>query len=175
MQPCDEGVILSAPAAAPCSAAAAPWILAATILGSSLAFIDGSVVNLALPAFQAELNEERAGTASGINNAVARLAGVLSIATLGVLMLASFNHHFSFRLSEIDLEPRIRQNIDEQHAKLAAIEIPPGVDSRLSADVQRAIDDSFVAGFRLVMLLASGLAALSAVTAKLLIERKPKE
>src|SRR5205809_6747241 len=56
MQPCDEGVILSAPAAAPCSSDAEPWILAATILGSSLAFIDGSVVNLALPAFQADLN-----------------------------------------------------------------------------------------------------------------------
>jgi len=121
------------------------------------------------------VSEERAGTASGINNAVSRLAGVLSIATLGVIMLASFNHHFSFRLSGIDLEPRIRQEIDEQHAKLAAIEIPPGVDSRLRTDVQRAIDDSFVAGFRLVMFLASGLAALSAVTAKLLIESKPKE
>src|SRR3989454_11850661 len=55
-QPCDGGVILSAPAAAPCSSDAAPWILAATILGSSLAFIDGSVVNLALPALQANLN-----------------------------------------------------------------------------------------------------------------------
>src|SRR5207247_3071134 len=54
-QPCHEGVILSAPAAAPCSSDAAPWILAATILGSSLAFIDGSVVNLALPALQANL------------------------------------------------------------------------------------------------------------------------
>src|SRR5207247_10234691 len=55
-QPCHEGVILSAPAAAPCSRDAAPWILAATILGSSLAFIDGRVVNLALPALQANLN-----------------------------------------------------------------------------------------------------------------------
>jgi len=40
----------------PCSSGAAPWILAATILGSSLAFIDGSVVNLALPALQANFN-----------------------------------------------------------------------------------------------------------------------
>jgi EmrB/QacA subfamily drug resistance transporter len=56
IQPCDEGVILSAPSAAPCSSDAAPWILAATILGSSLAFIDGSVVNLALPALQANLH-----------------------------------------------------------------------------------------------------------------------
>src|SRR5437016_12953601 len=56
VQPCDKGVILSSPAAAPRSPAASPWILAATILGSSLAFIDGSVVNLALPALQANLN-----------------------------------------------------------------------------------------------------------------------
>src|SRR5438105_11403254 len=55
-QPCDAGVILSGSAAIPCSADAAPWILAATILGSSLAFIDGSVVNLALPALQANLH-----------------------------------------------------------------------------------------------------------------------
>src|SRR3954465_1190576 len=40
----------------PCSPHAAPWILAATILGSSLAFIDGSVVNLALPALQTNLH-----------------------------------------------------------------------------------------------------------------------
>src|SRR5687767_474771 len=55
-QPCDEAVVLSSSAAAPCSAAAAPWILTATILGSSLAFIDGTVVNLALPALQTDLN-----------------------------------------------------------------------------------------------------------------------
>src|SRR5262245_59926019 len=55
-QPCDEGVILSAPAVAPCTAQAGPWILATTILGSSMAFIDGTVVNVALPALQADLN-----------------------------------------------------------------------------------------------------------------------
>src|SRR5262252_7850904 len=55
-QPCDHGVILSAPAAVPCAPNTAPWILAATILGSSLAFIDGTVVNIALPALQASFN-----------------------------------------------------------------------------------------------------------------------
>ena len=56
VEPCAEGVILASPALAPCSSDAAPWILAATIIGSSLAFIDGSIVNLALPALQANLN-----------------------------------------------------------------------------------------------------------------------
>src|SRR5437762_6043505 len=54
--PCDEAVIRSGAAAAPCAPASGPWILAATILGSSMAFIDGTVVNVALPALQRSLN-----------------------------------------------------------------------------------------------------------------------
>src|ERR1051326_592071 len=55
-QPCDEGIMKSKTAAAPCPKSAGPWILAATILGSSMAFIDGTVVNVALPALQKNLN-----------------------------------------------------------------------------------------------------------------------
>ena len=54
--PCDEAAISSTAAAAPCAKSAEPWILAATILGSSMAFIDGTVVNVALPALQSSLN-----------------------------------------------------------------------------------------------------------------------
>jgi EmrB/QacA subfamily drug resistance transporter len=53
-EPCAEGVILTGKEA-PCSRAAEPWVLAATILGSSMAFIDGTAVNVALPALQAGL------------------------------------------------------------------------------------------------------------------------
>jgi EmrB/QacA subfamily drug resistance transporter len=53
--PCDDGVIRSG-SAAPCRKSAQPWVLAATILGSSMAFIDGTVVNVALPALQENLN-----------------------------------------------------------------------------------------------------------------------
>ena len=42
----------------PCSQAAGRWVLAATILGSSMAFIDGTVVNVALPALQRALNAD---------------------------------------------------------------------------------------------------------------------
>src|SRR3712207_1564604 len=54
--PCDEGVVRPKRAGAPCSLTAGPWILAATIIGSAMAFIDGTVVNVALPAIQAQLN-----------------------------------------------------------------------------------------------------------------------
>src|SRR6266511_3235436 len=55
-QPCDEGVIRGGAAALPCGKSEAPWILTATILGSSMAFIDGTVVNVALPALESNLN-----------------------------------------------------------------------------------------------------------------------
>src|SRR5437588_13102875 len=54
--PCDEAVIRSVDVEVPCRAEARGWILAATILGSSMAFIDGTVVNVALPALQASFH-----------------------------------------------------------------------------------------------------------------------
>src|SRR3954464_6932288 len=54
-QPCEEPVIRSGISGAPCAEKARPWVLAATILGSSMAFIDSTVVNVALPALQTTL------------------------------------------------------------------------------------------------------------------------
>ena len=53
--PCDEAVIRSVSAGAPCRAEAGPWILAAAVLGSSMAFVDSTVVNVALPVLQRDL------------------------------------------------------------------------------------------------------------------------
>jgi EmrB/QacA subfamily drug resistance transporter len=53
--PCDDGVIRAAAAPAAPSRAAEPWVLLASILGSSMAFVDASVVNVALPALQRSL------------------------------------------------------------------------------------------------------------------------
>lgn len=55
-QPCDEGVIHSAPDTASCSREVGRWVLLATILGSSMVIVDGTAVNVALPALQKSLN-----------------------------------------------------------------------------------------------------------------------
>ena len=54
--PCDEASVRSGDAAVPCSKSSGRWILAATILGSSMVFIDGTFDNVALPALQASLH-----------------------------------------------------------------------------------------------------------------------
>src|SRR5437764_11929607 len=55
-QPCDEAVSPAGISATPCPEKSRPWVLAATILGSSMAFIDSTVVNVALPALQSNLH-----------------------------------------------------------------------------------------------------------------------
>jgi EmrB/QacA subfamily drug resistance transporter len=118
------------------------------------------------------VSEAHVGAASGINNAVSRLAGLLSIAVFGIIMLAGFNRHLSSDLSALNLEPGIRHEIDDQRSRLAAIEVPQSVGTNLRAEIRQSIDNSFVAGFRLVMLTAAGLAVLSAATAWVTIKRK---
>src|SRR5439155_22796330 len=60
--PCDAGVILSAPEPISVTGDVGRWVLVATILGSSMVFIDGTAVNVALPALQTDLKATVAST-----------------------------------------------------------------------------------------------------------------
>ncbi len=62
-----------------------------------------------------------------------------------------------------------------QQNKLVAIDIPAGLSSASHAAVQRAIAQSFVSSFRVIMLIGAGLALASALSSLLLIEGKPEK
>lgn len=113
----------------------------------------------------------RAGIASGINNAVSRGASLLAIAVLGIVMLHTFNRSLSGRLAKLDISSSIRQFLDDHRNNLAGIELPESTPVRTRELLTDAINHSFVAGFRWVMLIGSGLALGSAATAVLLLRR----
>jgi EmrB/QacA subfamily drug resistance transporter len=113
--------------------------------------------------------EEQAGIASGVNNAVSRVAGVLAIAVLGIVMLGTFDSHLMSRLDSIPISDTARQELASQRIKLAAIEVPQDLDVALREEIRQAVRESFIAGFRLVMRIAAGLALGSAATAWLMI------
>jgi len=116
------------------------------------------------------VDQDRAGTASGINNAVARVAGLLAIAVLGSLMVRAFSARLDRDLARLPIPPAIMTNLESNYIQLAALEIPASLDSRTFAEAKASIDDAFVYGFRLVMLLCAGLSVASAAQAWLLIE-----
>ena len=76
--PCDEAAILAGSCERP-AITNSPWILAATILGSSMAFIDGTVVNVALPALQSALHATLADVQWVVESYALFLAALLLI------------------------------------------------------------------------------------------------
>jgi EmrB/QacA subfamily drug resistance transporter len=108
--------------------------------------------------------EAHAGIASGINNAVSRVGGLIAIAVLGVVLYAGFNHALDWQLSALNLPPAIRAEIDAQRRNLGAAEIS-------DATGREAIQKSFVTGYRYVVWIAVVIAMASSASAAALIDR----
>jgi EmrB/QacA subfamily drug resistance transporter len=121
------------------------------------------------------VDQRHAGIASGINNAVSRVAGLLAVAAFGVVMLLSFQRGLEQRLGSMDLSPEQRTGIISQGNDLLNLKIPEGVDTETSDAIRLAVRDSFVSGFRLITFTSAGLAVLSALAAWFLISGKAKK
>ncbi len=141
---------------------------AVVVLGLGMAVSVAPLTTTVMNAVKAN----RAGIASGINNAVSRTAGLLAVAVLGIVMLQTFNSQLDRRLASLGIPPEVKQTLDEQRSRLAAAEVAANVDPAIAREVKQAIDESFVAGFRWVMAVAAVLALLSALSAWFLITGK---
>jgi EmrB/QacA subfamily drug resistance transporter len=108
------------------------------------------------------VEQDRAGTASGINNAVARLAGVLAIAILGMVMVQAFGHRLEESLNRMNLPSGVRNEIQANQVKLGGLQPPSQMDATTKATIQAEVRKAFVFGFRIIMAICACLAAASA-------------
>src|SRR6516225_6594231 len=115
------------------------------------------------------VDQQQAGTASGINNAVARVAGVLAIAVFGSVMMKTFDSHLKQSLENLMLPSNIVQDIRSREVELAGLEPPEGLDVDAVEAIQGAISASFISGFRVVLLCCAGVSIGSALVAWRLI------
>jgi hypothetical protein len=109
------------------------------------------------------------GIASGVNNAVSRMAGLIAVAALGIIMLHAFNGRFDQHLLDLGVSHEVRLKLDAQRGRLAGTVVPADLDPIVRTALKQAINESFVSGFREVMLISAALALLSALVAWLLI------
>ena len=110
---------------------------------------------------------ERAGSASGVNNAVSRGAGVVALAVIGVLFSASFGRSLGDGLKRSGLTHAAQSEIYAQRAQLGDVRTS-------SASGQAAVDEAFERSFRLVLEIAAGLSLLSAAAAGWLVRPLPE-
>jgi EmrB/QacA subfamily drug resistance transporter len=109
------------------------------------------------------VDQDRVGTASGINNAVARVAGVLAIAVFGIVMVKAFGSHLNSSLGRLSLPSGILQRLQSDEIRLAGLQVPADLDPNTGTAVRKIIGDAFVFGFRIVMLICAGLSVTGAV------------
>ena len=115
------------------------------------------------------VDQQHVGAASGINNAVARVAGVLAIAVFGIVMVKAFGSYLDQSLGNLSLAQHVILDIRSKKIELAALELPPGIDANAIGAIRRAISSAFISGFRLVLFFCAGLSIGSAVVAWRLI------
>ena len=120
------------------------------------------------------VSENRAGIASGINNAVSRTAGLLAIAVLGLVMFQAFDACLDQRLDQVTVAPPVRAALKDQRIKLAAADIPSGVDESTRSQLKQLINECFVYGFRWVMACGAVLALGSSLTSLVLLEPRKR-
>lgn len=114
---------------------------------------------------------QAAGTASGINNAVSRMAGLLAVAVFGSLMAAVFDAELPARLAEQRVPPEVAAIVLDQKARLAAIELPAGLDPEANRAAHRAVGEAFTAGFRWILLASAACCIGGAALAGAFVRR----
>jgi EmrB/QacA subfamily drug resistance transporter len=142
-----------------------------TFFPASLVFGLGMAVTVAplTTIVMNSVDQAHVGAASGINNAVARVAGVLAIAVLGIVMVKAFASRLDQNLARLSLPPNVVQDIRSRQIELAGLQIPQGLDTNAMETLRRAIANAFLAGFRLIMFLCGALSTASAIVAWRLI------
>ncbi len=113
---------------------------------------------------------DHSGTASGINNAVSRTAGVLAIAIIGSLALFSFATSLGNRTAAINLSDQARAAMQVESQKLAGASVPSSVGLENVQAVSQSIKMAFVDTFKMIMIICAILAWISAAAAAILIE-----
>ena len=143
---------------------------AVVVLGFGMAVTVAPLTTTVMSAVEAG----HAGVASGVNNAVARVAGLLAIAVFGVVLARSFDAQVRPRLARLSLAPLVRAEIERELPKMAGAELKAeSIEPQQHAAARQAIDDAFVSAFRLVMLGAAALALAAAAVGAAIREASP--
>jgi Major Facilitator Superfamily len=133
---------------------------AVLVLGLGMAITVAPLTTTAMGAVDAR----HAGVASGVNNAVARVAGLLAIAVFGVVLARTFEARVKPSVDGLGLSASTRSAIDRELPKMAGAELDavPSIEPAQRAAVRHAIDQSFASAFRFVMLDLAALALAAA-------------
>ncbi|MCR8560086.1 MFS transporter [Mucilaginibacter sp. BJC16-A38] len=145
------------------------------VLGLGMSF----TVSPLTAAVMGSVDDHFSGTASGVNNAVSRIAGVFANAIFGALVVLFFAGALRQQLNGIKLDPKQREVVTQQASKLGDAKVPAGVNVNSKQVIAKAYHESFISAYRKIMLISGGLGFLGALMGMVFIKgvgrvRKPE-
>ena len=111
----------------------------------------------------ADADESNAGIASGVNNAIARVASLVAIAAVGALVAASFGSTLDNELGELASRPDVAPAVADAKTQPLAEVVPASAPPRVRRVVTAAARDASVTAFRVGIGIATALVAMGGV------------
>src|SRR5262245_47079300 len=133
---------------------------AVVVLGFGMAITVAPLTTTVMSA----VDPRHAGVASGVNNAVARVAGLLAIALFGVVLTRTFEAGVGPALDRFAISSTVREELEPEQLKMAGADLArvSSIPSAERSVVRTIIDEGFVFAFRVVMVSVAGLALAGA-------------
>lgn len=124
-------------------------------------------------AVMGSVSDQYSGTASGVNNAVTRIANVFTNAIFGALAVLFFAGALQGQIKSINLNAKQKQEVMAQVADLGNAKVPQGIaDGKI---IEQAYHDSFIKAYANIMRISGGLGFLGALMALLFVRDKKRE
>jgi hypothetical protein len=123
-------------------------------------------------AVMSSVEESQTGIASAVNNALSRLAGLVSVSVLMFVLAHGFSSRLGHELARSNLPVAARQQMTAQQARLHDTPIPPGLTEQQHAEAAGMLDRAFFAGYQAVMLWCAVGAWLGGLSVLVLLRRR---
>jgi len=122
-------------------------------------------------AVMGSVNDHFSGTASGVNNAVSRIAGVFANAIFGALAVLFFTGALQQEIKKVNLEPKQKQEVMAQAANLGNAIAPDNISDGSKKQLEKAYHESFINAYANIMRASAGLAFLGALMGAIFIKK----
>jgi MFS family permease len=126
-------------------------------------------------AVMGSVSDHFSGTASGVNNAMTRIASVFANAVFGALAVLFFSGALQQQLTAININIKEKQEITAQAADLGNAKVPEGTSEVNKPKVEKSYHESFINAYAKIMRISALLAFLGALMAIIFIRNKTLE